>query len=353
MFEWIKDLLGAKEKKAATPTAPVVASSAPEESSPVIGISGGDSNSASVRAMVAMLRGSGATPVVITNHEQRIAGLSPEQVQQKAAADLAAMSAVIVMGNDGDIDPAKYGQQAHPKTVIEKNPSRAAYEEALIKQALNDKVPLLGVCGGMQRLNVLNGGSLIQHVPDVVGHEFHNQGDMPGYIPVQFVSINKDTKLGNIAGSIKGIYTPGHSLPEGVVMENSFHHQAVDKVGSGLRVAAQSVEPPIEGQKSRSVVQAIEADPAGPYANQFVMGVQWHPEFGASALAPKLVGAVVGEAKQFAKTHNKPAISEMDVQAMDVDGLAPGAKGGMVDYVLGRRAAASEQQALPSAGAAR
>lgn len=275
----------------------------PVTDKPIIGISGSAADSKSVTAMMVMVRSLGAEPMLLANHDARIrdAGGLEEAVTQ----DLNMVDAVLVMGNNADIDPAKYGQQPHEKTKIETDDARAAYEEAIIQKSLEEKVPLLGICGGHQRINVLAGGTLNQHVPDEVGDDHHMQGSVPGYIPVQYVNIEEGSKLSKIAGEIGGLYTPTHEkLPPNVVMENSFHHQAVDKVGAGFVVSAKS---------SDDVIEAIEADPNGVFKDQFVIGVQWHPEFGASPLGPKLVGEVIEAAKAYRK--EKPRTQFVDVLA--------------------------------------
>lgn len=312
-------------------------------SKPVIGISGSAGDSKSVIAMMTMVRSLGATPILLANHSQRIsiAGGLGAAIKE----DIGMLDAVIVMGNNGDIDPASYGATKTEKTNIETDTARRDYENALIKEAVLQKLPLLGVCGGHQRINVLAGGTLHQDVPEIVGDNHHMQGDIPGYIPVQYVGIVKDTTLSNLAGSIEGQYTPAHQpLPSGVVMENSFHHQAIDKIGEGFRINAMS---------SDGIIEGIEADPKGQYKDQFIMGIQWHPEFGASPLAPKIIGNMVEKAKSYALTH--PKTTELDQKSSFTENLISAAnviknqtpgqassgitqgKGTMLDYVLGRR----------------
>lgn len=306
---------------------------------PIIGISAAQADSKSLSAIMTMVRSLGAEPRLLSNHSQRIslAGGLPQLIKE----DMEALDAVIIMGNNSDIDPAKYGAARHPETNIETDLARASYEEALIKEAMAGKMPLLGICGGHQRINILAGGTLHQHLPDIVGNNHHAQGDIPGFIPVEYIGIANDTMLGDMAATINDSVAQ-HQAPK-VVVENSFHHQAVDKVANGFRVAAVSADGMIEG---------IECDPLGPYRDQFIMGVQRHPEFGASPLGPKIVGRVISEAKYYAQAHSKSAnepqhnftenlLSSLNViHTRDPQEAAIGLTGGktsMLDMVLNRR----------------
>lgn len=310
---------------------------------PVIGISGSAGDSKSVAAMMTMVRSLGATPVLLANHAQRIS--MSGGINQAVSHDLGMVDAVIVMGNNGDIDPASYGQPKNPATNIETDAARRDYENALIKEVISRKMPLLGVCGGHQRINVLTGGTLNQDVAGTVGNDHHMQGDIPGFIPVQYVGIVDGTTLNGVDAKLGGLYTPAHQpLPQGVVMENSFHHQAVSKVGAGLRVNAVS---------SDGIIEGIEADPNGPYRDQFLMGIQWHPEFGASELGPEIVKTLEAHASAYAKTHPKMEdvnqgmsfvenlTSSLNViKSKDVNDASKGltqGQGSMLDYVMQRR----------------
>jgi putative glutamine amidotransferase len=269
---------------------------------PVVGISGGSPKSESVLAMKRQVEAAGGTVILLANHTDR-----------SAADDLSKIDALVVMGNNADIDPARYGAKAHPKTFSERSTpqgtARADYEEQLMQAALDSGMPVMGVCAGMQRLNVLCGGTLHQHVPDLTGNDEHSQQNLgiSFSTPVQPVLIEGGTKLGAIADEVTAVYAPTHSSNSPtVLMENSMHHQAVDRVGGNLRPAAfgEDEVTASDGSKQK-LVEAIEADPNGKYGNQFVLGVQWHPEFGASPLGEKLAGHVVGEALQYAVEHHR------------------------------------------------
>lgn len=159
------------------------------------------------------------------------------------------LDAIILTGGAGDLDPALYGQEPHPRTgPIQKE--RDAYELALVRAAVEKDAPTLGICRGMQVLNVAYGGTVEQHLPDVVGHEAHRP--TPGVFVDHEVRLEPDSLAARTAGSE-------------VAAVKSHHHQGVREVGDGLSVTGRATKD--------DTVEAIE-DPAHP----FVLGVLWHPE---------------------------------------------------------------------------
>ncbi|WP_406196710.1 gamma-glutamyl-gamma-aminobutyrate hydrolase family protein [Kitasatospora sp. NBC_01560] len=173
--------------------------------------------------------------------------LLPPDAPERAPEVLARLDALVIVGGP-DIDPAYYGQPRHPRTEVD-SPERDVWESALIRAALAAGIPLLGICRGMQVLNVVCGGSLVQHLPDVVGRDVH--GGTPGKYGEHEVRPVPGTLLGGL-------------LPESELTVPTFHHQAVDRLGEGLRVSAHAPD---------GTVEAVE----GP---GFTLGVQWHPEQG-------------------------------------------------------------------------
>ncbi|MER5751880.1 gamma-glutamyl-gamma-aminobutyrate hydrolase family protein [Streptomyces sp. NPDC002088] len=172
-----------------------------------------------------------------------LAAMLPPDAPEHAAATVARLDGLVIAGGP-DVEPVRYGAEPDPRTGP---PARArdAWELALIEGALAAHVPLLGICRGMQLLNVALGGTLVQHVDghaDVVG--------VFGRHPVKPV--------------------PG-TLYAGVVPEETavptFHHQAVDRLGTGLAPSAHAAD---------GTVEAIEL----PATAGWVLGVQWHPEMG-------------------------------------------------------------------------
>jgi putative glutamine amidotransferase len=274
-------------------------------SSCVIGISGCNAESDSVKAMMEKIQAASAIPLPLVDHEER-----------SIEKDIDAIDALVVMGSDLDIDPTLYIERypegdsrriVHEMTKNEmhcpKGSARAVYEEAMIQKALERGMPLLGICGGMQRINVLCGGTLHQHVPDLVGHDklLQRVQGIPPHIPTLAVVIQNDTRLSMIARDIHMAFvsSDAKNMPK-VIMENSLRHQSIDIVGQGLKICSLSDAIRKPDGTSTYLIEAIEADPTGPYGQQFLIGVQWHPEFGASPLGPKIVEHLVEAARAFA-----------------------------------------------------
>jgi putative glutamine amidotransferase len=161
---------------------------------------------------------------------------------------------LVVTGGGFDVDPLLFGAEARHPTVKTKD-RRTAFELAAVRAALARDMPLLGICGGQQLLNVALGGTLIQHIPEEVPgalpHRQPNPRDEPGHK----VRIGAGTLLRRITGVE-------------VLAVNSAHHQAVKDAGSGLIVDAVAED---------GVVEGIE-DPR----RRFCLGIQWHPEFALS-----------------------------------------------------------------------
>lgn len=174
--------------------------------------------------------------------------LPPQPVVSGMVEHLVGRLDGLVIPGGWDVDPALYNQEAHPETDAPR-PGRDAWEQALILEAIRQDIPLLCICRGEQLLNVTLGGSLHQHLPDVVGHGQYQPG---GY---RFNRVPVEVKPGSRLEQLIG------TNPAPVPVS---HHQAVDKLGEGLIAAAWSEE---------LVVEAVEY-PAGT----FTVGVQWHPE---------------------------------------------------------------------------
>ncbi|MCW5942667.1 MAG: gamma-glutamyl-gamma-aminobutyrate hydrolase family protein [Fimbriimonadaceae bacterium] len=181
-------------------------------------------------------------------------------------ADYAGLVHAWLIPGGGDLDSALWNEPPHPKAEGH-DPQRFASDQALYR-ALSDR-PILGVCHGCQFLNVMRGGSLIQHVPDVVGHEAHTGGTLQRY------RIAPDSRLGGILGE----------RAEG----KSYHHQAVGRVGGGLRAVAWAED---------GIVEAVEGTD-GPW----LIGIQWHPETtNEHADSQSVFRAFVGAADAYRRT---------------------------------------------------
>ncbi|MGD1059381.1 MAG: gamma-glutamyl-gamma-aminobutyrate hydrolase family protein, partial [Solirubrobacteraceae bacterium] len=169
-------------------------------------------------------------PIAYIEAVQRAGGLvamlppDPQLVEDPDQA-LALLDGLILAGG-ADIDPASYGQDAHPETV-DTVPARDAFEIALARAAIEREVPLLGICRGMQLINVARGGTLVQHLPERVGHHEHRR------VPGSFEGAEHDVVLtdGSLAATAAG---------ELVHSTRSHHHQGVDRLGEGLLVSGVS-----------------------------------------------------------------------------------------------------------------
>ncbi|MGD9527155.1 gamma-glutamyl-gamma-aminobutyrate hydrolase family protein [Pseudonocardia sp.] len=163
-----------------------------------------------------------------------------------AAAAVDALDALVVTGGP-DVSPSLYGAARHPRTGPPRE-ERDAAETAVVRRALDRGIPVLGVCRGLQVLNVALGGTLQQHVPDAVGHTGHNP--TPGVFGWTDVVPSPGSRVAGALG--------------GPVRVRCHHHQAVDRLADGLVVTARAAD---------GLVEAVELG-----GSAFVVGVQWHPE---------------------------------------------------------------------------
>ncbi|MDQ3676886.1 MAG: gamma-glutamyl-gamma-aminobutyrate hydrolase family protein [Actinomycetota bacterium] len=171
----------------------------------------------------------------------------------------------LMLAGGADMDPAAYGAQAHPET-IGTVPERDAFEIALTRRALERDMPFLGICRGIQVMNVAYGGTLHQHLPELHGHEEHRR------VLGSFDGCDHDVRLapGSLAARAAG---------EEQHATKSHHHQGIDRVGEGLRVTGWA--------EMDDLPEALELD-----ANRYALGVQWHPEADETS---RLIGSLVDE----------------------------------------------------------
>lgn len=199
------------------------------------------------------------------------ATISLDSTPEDIARTVRGCSGVLLPGSKADVDPQKYGAQKHEATSPA-DPARDAADEILLQDAYSQRKPILGICYGLQALNVWRTGTLVQHLETPVQHS-GNKADV-----AHRAQISPQSALAAILGA--GPSTLG---------VNSSHHQAAEKVGDGLQVAALCPED--------GVVEAIE----GTDAQHYVLAVQWHPEknFERDSASRKLFDSLVEAAKQW------------------------------------------------------
>jgi putative glutamine amidotransferase len=183
--------------------------------------------------------------------------LPPGGSAAEARETIAGLDGIVVSGGP-DIDPARYGAARHPQTQPPVH-ARDAWDLAVVDSALALGVPMLAICRGMQVLNVLRGGTLHQHLPDLVGHERHN-GPSTGF-GQHSVQVAEGSFLSTVQSAGSFFDVPTH------------HHQGIDLLGDGLTPVAWEED---------GLIEAVEAGPSelGGMSG-FVLGVQWHPEQGS------------------------------------------------------------------------
>jgi putative glutamine amidotransferase len=155
----------------------------------------------------------------------------------------------ICLSGGPDLDPAGYGAEPHPK-LGPTEPDLDRFELGVARRADAREMPILAICRGTQALNVVRGGALHQHLPELSSEIAHRQA-LPGDQTSHPVAIDPESRLAAVIG-------------EREIEVNSFHHQAIDRLGAGLRVSARAPD---------GTIEAVE-DPARP----FLIGVQWHAE---------------------------------------------------------------------------
>jgi putative glutamine amidotransferase len=190
-----------------------------------------------------------------------MAMLPPDRRATEDPGELLDRIDALVLGGGADIDPEDQGVEAHPET-IGTNPDRDRFEMALARAALERGIPLLGVCRGMQVLNVACGGTLEQHLPDRLGHERHRP--VPGSWAEHDVRIEPGSLAARAAGTEQ-------------LTVKSHHHQGVDAIPKSLAATAWATDD--------ESIEAIESADG-----EFVLGVLWHPEEDAGdRVIPSLV----------------------------------------------------------------
>ena len=182
----------------------------------------------------------------------------------------------LLLAGGEDIDPSFYNGHCHSETG-DTVPERDRVEIALSRRAVERDMPVLGVCRGMQLLDVAFGGTLVQHLPDEVGHGRHRVS------PGSFEGSEHDVRLD--PGSLAARAAGGE-----LRTTNSHHHQGIDELGEGFRITGHAT--------LDELAEAIEAPSA-----RFVLGVQWHPEAEADS---QVIESFVEAAAAYRSTRGSP-----------------------------------------------
>jgi putative glutamine amidotransferase len=190
--------------------------------------------------------------------------LPPDDAVAEAPDQLLDRIDALILAGGSDVDPASYGAEPDPETIGNR-PERDRFEIALARRAIERDMPMLGVCRGAQILNVARGGTLVQHIPDALGHEGHRV--RPGVFGDHEVRLEPGSLAARVAGAER-------------LAVKSHHHQGLGELGEGLVPTGWSV--------GDDLVEAVELPNAG-----FALGVLWHPEEDARS---RVIGALVDAA---------------------------------------------------------
>ncbi|MFV9875802.1 MAG: gamma-glutamyl-gamma-aminobutyrate hydrolase family protein [Rickettsiales endosymbiont of Dermacentor nuttalli] len=186
------------------------------------------------------------------------------------------MHGLVVTGGNFDISPEHYDEKSSISEKFRINKNRTDFEMEITKLALKNNIPILGICGGEQLLNVILDGTLIQHIPEIVDAINHKQ-TVPKNHPWHMVTVEPNSLLHRITGVLE-------------ISVNSTHHQAVKDLGRGMIVNATALD---------GIIEAIEYS----YHN-FCLGVQWHPEYEITESDTKIFKAFIEAALQYARRKN-------------------------------------------------
>jgi putative glutamine amidotransferase len=208
-----------------------------------------------------VLAAAGGIPVILPPFEQ-----GPEEVQQWIVQSVDG----VVFSGGPDVDPVHFGEE--PVQGLRRiEPGRDLFELALARLAMAEEIPVLGVCRGIQLLNIAAGGDIYQDIPSQVSGALGHEQNAPRWYPTHAVEVIEGTTLSRITRTTR-------------LRVNSFHHQAVRRVAPGFTASAIATD---------GIVEAIERD-----GTDFVLGIQWHPEAAAreSDLASAILRAFVDAA---------------------------------------------------------
>jgi len=236
------------------------------------------------------------SPVSYTRAVERAGGtpvILPPVPSSSVPSLIARIDALVVAGGGRDVDPSLYNEAPHDQTDIPDH-RRDRFEILMIRAAIEADLPFLAISRGLQILNVARGGTLIQHLPDRLGTESHKPD--PVKMTMHDVQVSAASKLGRVLG--------------GTAQVPAAHHQAIDRIGSGLLTVAWTPDQVVEGVELQG--------------HKFGIGVQWHPEEGDDARifealvaaakpatpAPAPAAEVTGRSKRNSKRHAARSLSQ-------------------------------------------
>ena len=241
-----------------------------------------------------------------------LSGAEPLLIPESATPELAAQmlktcDGIVLPGSPADIDPEKYGEARDARTAPA-DAARDMLDELLLQDAHAMRKPILGVCYGVQSLNVWRSGTLVQHIESEVLHQ-RPAGTPEGTVIRHDAVVERESRLGEILachvaeGRLAGNpeLSPLAGDSEIKIVVNSSHHQSVGRVGDGLRIVGRS---PRDG-----IIEAVENVSAG----HFVLGVQWHPErsYHEDACSRAIFASLVAAARQW---HERMAGGKRDFE---------------------------------------
>ncbi|WP_341872839.1 gamma-glutamyl-gamma-aminobutyrate hydrolase family protein [Leucobacter insecticola] len=204
--------------------------------------------------------------------------LPPQPVSPEIAERIIATLDGIIFSGGADLDPTRYGQQPHEHTAPPRT-DRDNFESALLQAAIDAELPFLGICRGAQLLNVELGGTLTQHLPDIIGDNRYQLGN--GEFNRIGVEVDPDTRIADVLGE--------NPRAQAAL----YHHQAIDTVGSGLTVTSRSDD---------GVIQSLELESV-----PFGIAVQWHPE--ENPEDRRLFSGLVRAAREYRSARGTPRVS--------------------------------------------
>ena len=203
-------------------------------------------------------------------------------IEPEGVGDLVGRVSGLMLSGGPDLHPSAYGAPVD-RNLGPTEPELDHFELALLREADALGMPILAICRGMQALNVARGGTLHQHLPDLVGHDGHSP--VSGGYGSHPVKVAAGSRLAGVLG---------HPGPQDEIAVPTHHHQAVDRLGEGLTATAWTADGVIEA------VEFAAADPDGPGRNGsgFALAVQWHPEAGQDQRLLRALVAAAGSLRR-------------------------------------------------------